>query len=143
MEEFLELLGGDQPLKQLFFGFGWNRLRITLYPLTNPSLLFLALNVAALGAYLTAVEANQHRPYFTEGRLFLPAQSSGEKSTVEIPDRKPISLGLELRMFMNRHHIERIDVRDQMAADAISIDEFEEVRLFLYLLLFAVDPRKQ
>src|SRR5262249_23089435 len=108
-----------------------------------PLLLLIALNVTALGPDLAAVVFDQHRPNFAERRFVLSAEAVREELTVEVPDREAVSLGFEFGVFVNRDHVERIDVRDQMAAHAIGVDEFEDARLFFDLLLFAVDARQE
>src|SRR5882672_11864176 len=138
-----ELLGRDQFLKQLFFDLSRNRFWIAFDAVAYPLLLLFALNVAALGSDLAAIIFDEHRPDFAEGRFILAAEAVREELAVEVPDRKAVSLGFEFGVLVNRNHVERVDVRDQMAANAIGVDKFEDARLFFDLLLFAVDARQE
>src|SRR5262245_16392133 len=143
MQELLELFGRDQFLKQLFFDFGWNRFGIALNAVAYPLLLLFALNVAALGPDLAAVVFDQHRPDFAQGYFILAAEAVRKEPAIQIPDREAVSLGLELRMLVNRNHVERVYVGDQVAPHAIGVDEFEDARLFFDLLTFAVNARQE
>ena len=143
MQKLLELLGRDQFLKQLFFDFGRNRFGVAFDAVAYPLLLLFALNVTALGSDLAAVVLDQHRPDFAERRFILAAEAVREEAAIQIPDREAVSFGFEFGVFVNRNHVEWIDVGDQMAAHAISVDEFEDARLFFDLLTFAVNARQE
>src|SRR5215510_2458849 len=143
VKELLELLGRDQFLKQLFFDFGRNRFGVAFDAVAYPLLLLFALDVAALGSDLAAVVFDQHPPDFAEGRFVLAAEAVREELAIEVPDREAVCLGVEFGVLVDRNHVERIDVGDQVAAHAIGVDEFEDAHLFFDLLLFAVDARQE
>ena len=143
MQELLELLGRDQLLKQLFFDFGRNRFGVAFDAVAYPLLLLFALNVAALGPDLAAVVSDQHPPDFAESRFFLAAEAVGEELAIQVPDREAVSFGFEFGVFVNRDHVERVDVGDQMAAHAVGVDEFEDARLFLDLLRSRSTPDRK
>ena len=57
------------------------------------------------------------------------AQSAGNELAVEVPDRQAIRLNIEFGMILHRLPAKRIEIGDQMAANPISIDQFEHARL--------------
>ena len=64
-------------------------------------------------------------------RLFA-VQAAGDEFAVEVPDRQAEIFEIELRRVMRRH-VERIDIGEQMAANAIRVDQLQDVRLFFGL----------
>src|SRR5215510_11623542 len=99
--------------------------------------------MATFDPNLSTIKADEHPPDFAESRFIAATQPTREKASIEVPDCQPIVLRIELRVLMYRHHIERIDVGDQMTAYSVSVNELEEPSLFSYLLTLTVDPRKE
>ena len=143
VQKLLELFGGNQLLQQLPLDLPREGRRILLDLLTNPPLLLLARNVTALDPHLATVESNEHAPDFTERGIVLPPQSVGEEDPVEIPDREPVGLDLELGVGVHWNHAEWIRIRDQMSPHPIGVDPLEEADLLLNLLPLPIDSGKE
>src|SRR5207244_6803734 len=56
--------------------------------------------------------------------LPISCQSTGDEQAIEIPNRQVVSFDVQLRMIKQRQRMQRIDVCQQVSADAIRVDEF-------------------
>src|SRR5262245_15062927 len=99
--------------------------------------------MATFDSDLSTIKTDEHSPDFAEGRFLSTAQATREETPIEVPDCQSIVLGIKFRMLMHRHHIERIDIGDQVTTDTVSIDKFEEPGLLPDLLALTVDSEKE
>src|SRR5258708_36050576 len=146
VQKALELLGRYQFPENLFLDFDGDWFRMNqLAPdlLAQPKLFFLALNVAILDADFAAVRALQNIQNLAQRRGLSPAQPAGNEQSIEIPNRKVVRFDVQLRVIEQRHRVQRIDVRDQAAADSISIYQFHHARLPRRLLVHLIGARKE
>src|ERR1041385_1378842 len=123
VQEFLELLSRNQLPKNSFLDFdvdrfGVNKLDANL--LAQPELFFFALNMTIFGPDLAAVCALQNAEDLAQRSTLRPAQAAGDENAIEVPNRQAVRLDVELGMIEQRHRMQRIDVRGEMAAHAIS-----------------------
>src|SRR4051812_45496816 len=141
MEEALELFGADEALEERLLRLGIERLgvdELDADAVAYPELLLLALDVPVLRADLAAVGAAQDVEYLAQRRALLAAQAPGDELTVQVPDRQPVGLDVQLRVVLDGERVQRVDVGDEVAAHAVGVDEFEDARLLHDLVAPAV-----
>src|SRR6185503_8037664 len=141
MQETLKLLGGNEFPKQSLFNFDRNRFRLNkLAPdlFADPEFFFLALDVTIFNADLAAISTLKNVEHFAQRHAVAISKTVDDERAIEIPDRQAVSLDVEFRMVKQRQCVQRIDVRDQMAADAVRVDQLDDARLFQRLLAYPV-----
>ena len=146
VKELFELLCLDQLLQKLEPGFTRQRLGINkvlphLGP--DPILFDLALNVPVFNANLAAICLTKDIEDAAKRRGLFPVQPSRNKFSVEIPDRQAKLLEIEFRRVMGCH-IQRVNVRKEVSANAVGIDKLQHVRLLFSPLgkAVAADQRR-
>src|SRR6187397_1624871 len=65
-------------------------------------------------------------------------QSAGDKFAIQVPNSQPKVLEIEFDRVV-RSHVQWIDIRQQVAAYAIGVDELQHVGLLLDLLAVAAE----
>ncbi len=93
--------------------------------------------MAVFDADLAAIRFAEDIEDTAQRRGLFAVQAAGDEFAVEVPDRQAEVFEIELRRML-RGHIERVDVRQQVAADAVRVDQLQYVRLFFGLLGEAV-----
>src|SRR5258708_1233612 len=87
-------------------------------PASPPALLLGVLDVHVLDAGGAAVRVAQDAEQVTERHAVLAGDAAGEELALEVPDRQPVRQRVEL---LGRDRIlpaERVEVGDEVAADA-------------------------
>src|SRR5713226_8642055 len=146
VQKALELFGRDQLPENSLLDFyidrrGFDELAANLF--TQPKLFFLTLNMPVFGAHLTAVGALLNVQNLAQRGAFSAGQATGNKQTIQVPNRQVVGFDVEFRMIKQRHRVQRIDVGDQMATHAIGIDQFHHVRLSNRLLMHLIGAEKE
>src|SRR6185437_2628346 len=121
----LKLFGGNELPENALLNFRVDRIgmhELAANLLAQPKLLFLALNVTILGADLAAVGALENVEDLSQGRSFRPAEAARDEYSIQIPNRQSVGFDVEFGMIKQRHRMQRIDVRRQMATHAIRIN---------------------
>ena len=99
--------------------------------LLDPALLVRLLDVHVLDADGAAVGVAQHVEDRVELHPGAPGDAAGEELAVEVPDGEAVGGGVELGVEVGLLGAERVEVGDEVAADAVGVDE----RLHLHLLV--------
>ena len=105
----------------------------------DPALLLGVLDVHVLDADRAAVGVAQHAEQVAELHLLDAADAAGEELAVEVPDRQPVRRRVEL---LGHHRLlpaQRVEVGDEVAADAVDADQRGDLHLLVQHRLFAVD----
>ncbi len=142
VQKMLERFGVDEFLQDPDTRVAVERptVRLRLHAELQPALLLRVLDVHVLAANLPAVglaqsleglsqRGNRPRRVFADGL----SQAAGQELPVQVPDRQPIGGRVEFRMIAGLG-AQRIEIGDQVAADAIGIDELQYRRLLGDLL---------
>ena len=138
-EELLERLGGVQPLEDAVLGVLVERRVGTLDLGLDPALLLGVLDVHVLDADRAAVRVAQHAEQVAERHLLRAGDATGEELAVEVPDRQPVRRRVELLGHRRLLPLQRIEVGDQVAADAVDADQRGDLHLLVQHRLVAVD----
>jgi hypothetical protein len=94
--------------------------------------------VAIFNAIGAAVRATNSVDDLAQRHRLESDESAGRPFAIEIPDRQAIRLDVEFRMMMQWYRMQWIDVRDEMTAYAVRVDQFEDASLLAHLLLLSV-----
>ena len=105
----------------------------------DPDLFVGVLDVHVLDADRAAVRVAQHTEQVAEAHLVDAADAVGEELAVEVPDREPVRGGVELDRRVWFLPAQRVEVGDQVAADAVHTDELGDGHLLAEHRLFVVD----
>src|SRR5205085_8389297 len=111
--------------------------------LTQPEFFDLALNMPIFSSDFAAISELQNVEDLAQRRGFGSRQTAADKHPIEIPNSQTIRFDVEFRMVEQRHRVQRIDVRREMAAHAICVDEFHHARLSQRMLVRLVGTDKQ
>ena len=134
VQEMLERLGFEQPVHDAEARFGIERPAVAggLHGILQPALLLRMLNVHVLHAHLAAIGVAQSGEDFAErGHRLVGtfahglAEVAGNEFAIEIPDGEAVLGGVELGVVAGLG-AERVEIGDEVAADAISVDELED-----------------
>ena len=93
-----------------------------------------AADLAAIGLAKNVENAAKRRGLFA-------VQAAGDEFAIEVPDGQAEIFEIELGRVMRRH-VERIDVSEQMAANAIRVDQLQNIGLFLGLFAERSPPKR-
>ena len=138
-EELLERLGRVQALEDAALGVLVER-GVGAFDLgLDPALLLGVLDVHVLDADGAAVGVAQHAEEVAERHLLLAGDATGEELAVEVPDRQPVRQRVELAGHRRLLPVERVEVGDEVAADAVDADQRGDLHLLLQHRLLAVD----
>ena len=138
-EELLERLGRVQPLEDPVLLFLGRRLLPGLDLVLDPELLVGVLDVHVLHTDGAAVGIAQHAEQVAEAHLVDATDPVGEELPVEVPDREAVRRGVELARRVRFLPTQRVEVGDQVAADAVHTDELGDRHLLAEHRLFVVD----
>ena len=136
VQEMFELFAGHHAAQRAHAGVAIERpvVGLRLHVLLQPALLLRHLNVHVLAADFAAIGLAQGLQDFAQrrhrfGRAFADrfAQAAGEKLAVQIPYGEAVGLGIEFGM-VARFGAERVEVGDQVAAHAVSVDHLHDPR---------------
>ena len=105
----------------------------------DPALLLGVLDVHVLDADRAAVGVAQHAEQVAERHLLGAGDAAGEELAVEVPDRQPVRQRVELLGHRRLLPAQRVEVGDEVAADAVDADQRGDLHLLLQHRLFAVD----
>ena len=105
----------------------------------DPALLLGVLDVHVLDADRAAVRVAQHAEQVAERHAVLAGDAAGEELPLEVPDRQPVRQRVELLGHDRLLPAERVEVGDEVAADAVDADQRGDLHLLLQHRLFAVD----
>ena len=105
----------------------------------DPALLLGVLDVHVLDADRAAVGVAQHAEQVAERHLLDAGDAAGEELAVEVPDRQPVRQRVELLGHRRLLPAERVEVGDEVAADAVDADQRGDLHLLVQHRLFAVD----
>ena len=101
-----------------------------------PALLLGILDVHVLDADRAAVGVTQHMEDVTQGHAFGVAHpgvdalgSTGQELAVEVPDRQAVGGGIELGVHLGRLGCQRVQIRYQVAAHPIHVDQGRHLHL--------------
>src|SRR5688500_17415235 len=111
--------------------------------LSNPNLLFLALDVPVLYPDLAAIGPPQNLENVAQGRCLFSSETTCDEVTVKAPYRQAIGLYVQLWVRLERHSVQGVDVCDEMAAHAIRVNELEHARLLCGLGARLVAPQQR
>ncbi len=98
-----------------------------LYALLQPLLLVRVLDVHELDANRAAVGHAQNRYDLAHRRAFQPEHVVDEDLPVHVPFREAVAIRIEFWMILRRLQAERVEVSEQVAADAIRPDQHQRV----------------
>ncbi len=105
----------------------------------DPALLLGVLDVHVLDADRAAIGVAQHAEQRAELHLLGAGDTTGEELPVEVPDRQPVRQGVELFGHRRLFPLERIEVGDEVSADAVDADEGGDLHLLVQHRLDVVD----
>src|SRR5688572_1609836 len=88
--------------------------------------------MAVFNADLSAISFPKNIENTPQRRGLLAVQATGDKFAVEVPDGQAEVFEIELRRIL-RGHPERVDVGQQVTADAVRIDHLQYVGLLFGL----------
>ena len=138
-EELLERLGRVQALEDPVLLFLRRRLLPRLDLVLDPDLLVGVLDVHVLHTDGATVGIAKHTEQVAEAHLVDAADPVGEELPVEVPDREAVRRGVELARRVWLLPTQRVEVGDQVAADAVHTDELGDGHLLAEHRLFVVD----
>ncbi len=97
----------------------------------DPRLLGRLLDVHVLDADRAAVGVAQQVQQVAERHAVAPADAVGQELAVEVPDGQPVGLGRQLGVHDRVLGGQRVEIGDQVAADAVGVDELVDAHLLL------------
>src|ERR1043166_290819 len=112
-------------------------------PFAQPEFFFLSLNVPVLCPDFAAVSTLQNIQNLSQRRGLRASETARDEQTIQVPNRKVLGFDVQLGMVKQRHRVQRIDVGDQMAPDAISVDQFHDPGLANRLFMRLIGTEKQ
>src|SRR5205807_443477 len=83
-------------------------------------------------------DAAHHRDDLAQRHALAALEPSGPELPIQVPDRQAVGVQIELRMVGDLARAEGIDVRDQVSADAVRVDQLEDLGLLGDLLVVPV-----
>ncbi len=138
-QELLEGLGRVQPLDDALLAL-LRHARLHAFDLgLDPPLLGEVLDVHVLDADRAAVRVAQHAEQIAELHLLVAADSAGEELAVEVPDRQAVRRRIELVGEVGLLPAQRIEIGDQVTANAVHANERGDLHLLVQHRFFAVD----
>ena len=139
-QELLEGLGRVEPSQDVALVLDVDPGAATLHLLLDPALLRRLLDVAELDADRAAVRVAQHVEQVPEPLTGHPADrrvdavlAAGQELAVEVPDGQPVGGGIELGVHLGGLGRERVEVRDQVTAHAVHVDQGGHLHLLDHL----------
>ncbi len=137
-EEGLQRLSGVEPSEDVALFVGFDGAVGTLELLLHPALLDRILDVHVLHTDGAAVRVAKDTEQIAEWHAVLPADlgidarvGAGEELAIEIPDGEPVGRRVELRVHLGFFHLQRIEIRDQVAAHTVHVDQLVDLGLLL------------
>ena len=92
-----------------------------------------------LDADRAAVRVAQDVEQVAELHLLGTGDAAGAEHAVEVPDREAVGRRIELGVHLRLFPAERVEISDEVAADAVGADQRGDVHLLLEHRLFAVE----
>ena len=89
----------------------------------DPFLLLGVHDVAVLDARRATVRLAQYRKDLLQGRLSATRESVDHEGALEVPHRQAVVRDVQFRMQGRRVAVERIEVRVQVSADSVHVDQ--------------------
>ncbi len=139
VQEALEALGLDHLLEHALLARGIERRVVArrLHPVLQPLLALGVGDVHVLDADRAAVRLAQHVEDLAQRRAVpLALETAGHELAVEVPEREAVGGGVEVAV-RGAVAVERVEVRDQVAAHAVVVDQLQDLGLLLDLLAAA------
>src|SRR5207249_12337734 len=132
----LKPLGRREAAENLPLGFCVQRRPIfrRLHTLLNPALFFRVLNVAVFDADLLTISLAQHGKDLPERAARESPEAPCNKLPVQIPDSQTIGSRVQIRM-VESVLAQRVQVRNEMSAHPVEIDELEHAGLLFQFIL--------
>ena len=136
VEEALERLGRVEPVEDAALHRGVGRGVRALDPALDPLLLLGLLDVHELDADRARVGVAQHAEDVAQGHRAGPDRSGAELAggegpdrelAVEVPDRQAVVVDVELGVGVGLAPAERVEVRDQVPAHPVHVDQLVDV----------------
>ena len=138
-QELLERLGRVEPLDDALLALLADG-RLHAFDLRlDPAVLGEVLDVHVLDADRAAVRIAQHAEQVAELHLLVSADAAGEELAIEVPDRQAVCRRVELVGKLGLLPAQRIEVGDQVAANAVDADQRGDLHLLVQHRFFAVD----
>ena len=136
-EELLERLGGVESIEDVALLLDAEFDGDALDLLLDPALLDRVLDVHVLDADGAAVGVAQHVEDLVELHVLATGDAAGEEDTIEVPDAEAVRRRIELGMQIGLLGLERIEIRDEVTAHAMHVDECLHAHLLLEHRLLA------
>ena len=140
-EELLERLGRVEPFEQAAELVGREAHLHALELRLDPPLLVGVLDVHVLDADRPAVRVTQDVEQVAELHLLGAGDAAGAEHAVEIPDRQAVGRRIELGVHLRFFPAQRVEIGDEVAADAVRADQRRDVHLLLEHRLLTVEGR--
>ena len=100
-----------------------------LHALLDPRLLLRLLDVHVFGRERSAVGIAKHAEDVGEPHGLPAGEVAGDELPVEVPDREPVRMRIELCLDRSRLGGERVEVGDEMPPHPICVDELQHARV--------------
>jgi hypothetical protein len=122
VQELLERLGRVEAAQDVALLRDVERVGHALHTLLDPCLLLGLLDVHVLDAHRAAVGIAEHTEQLTERHGLLARDVAGQELAVEVPDGQAVGERVELGVQSLEVVLQRVEVGDQMPADAVHVD---------------------
>ena len=136
VQEFLQTLCRGQRAENLLLHLGLKYTLVPdrLHPFLEPLLLLRVLNVHEFHTDGATVGFAQDVEDFPQCRIWLSAELARKELSVQIPQRQSVISRVEFGVMVRFVH-ERIKMSNEVATNAVRVDQLYHPRLFLYLLV--------